>query len=213
MGFGTALLGYAFLLMHEIGGAVLAALIVGYGFFLASRLNAKFMYAAVSALFMLPRGVVQLLYAFRVIDLAELRALNAITFLVFLSAWAATVLFWLWGVMEIAAANGAEKLKRSAARQLVFTEISLLLIFAVEMLKIFRVELPFIGQLIAAEYILQYLVILVNLFFLHTCFISITSKRNYERELREQAGERANELERRHREHNAEVKQIEKRRR
>ena len=45
MGFGIALLGYACLILNEVGGAVLAAPLLAYGFFLASRLNRAFLYA------------------------------------------------------------------------------------------------------------------------------------------------------------------------
>ena len=54
MGFGVALIGYACLLLHEIGGGFFAALVLGYGFFLTSRLNKTFLHAAISALFILP---------------------------------------------------------------------------------------------------------------------------------------------------------------
>ena len=59
MGFGIALIGYAFLLLNIAGGALFAAPLLAYGFFSASRLERNFLNASVSALFMLPHGVLQ----------------------------------------------------------------------------------------------------------------------------------------------------------
>ena len=78
MGFGVALIGYACLMLHEVGGGVFAAPILAYGFFLASRLNGNFLKAAVSALFLFPRGVLQVCSAFGFINIDELPTLNTV---------------------------------------------------------------------------------------------------------------------------------------
>ena len=213
MGFGIALFGYAFLLAVEFGGAVLAAPLIGYGLFRAARLNKKFLYSAISALFMFPRGVAVLLNVLKVIDLEALTALNASTFLLYLAAWGISVLFWLTAVLEIAAENKAERLKSGAARHLVFTEFSIIFMLAIEVLRLSGIEIPFIAQLVIVQYVLQYAVILLNIWFMHTCFICITSESNYRKELNEQASERASEMERKHKEYIAEAKNNEKRRR
>ena len=61
MGFGIAFLGYCFLLLHPLGMGVIASPMLAYGFFLASRLDRYFAYSALSALFLLPRGLFMLL--------------------------------------------------------------------------------------------------------------------------------------------------------
>lgn len=198
MGFGIALLGYAFLLMHELGGAAIAAPLLAYGFFLASRLNAKFMYAAVTALFMMPRGIVHLLDVFKVISLTDLPALNLVTFVIYVGAWLLTTVFWIGAVLDIANENNAQKLARSARIQLAVTVAFLLFTFAVQMISFLGAEFPFIGQALNVQYVLQYVLILYNLFFLHTCFVLITSEKQYRKDLQEIASERADELEKRH---------------
>ena len=213
MGFGIALFGYAFLLAVEFGGAAPAALLIGWGLYRAARLNVKFMYSAVAALFMLPRGAVVFLNVIKAIDLGSLAVLNSVTFLLYLAAWGVSVLFWMAAVMEIAAEHDALRLKTGAARHLVFTEFALLFMLAVEILRLSGIEVPFIAQLVIIQYVVQYIVILVNVWFMHTCFICITSESNYRKELNEQASERASEMERRHKEQAAEAKRYEKYRR
>ncbi|MBR5746816.1 MAG: hypothetical protein IKX92_06115 [Clostridia bacterium] len=213
MGFGIALFGYAFLLAVEFGGAAPAALLIGWGLYRAARLNKKFFYSAVAALFMLPRGVVVLLNVIKAIDLESLAFLNAFTFLLYLAAWGISVLFWMNAVLEIAAENGALRLKTGAARHLVFTECAILFMLAVEILWLSGISIPFIAQLVIIQYVVQYAVILINIWFMHTCFICITSESNYQKELNERASERATEMERRHKEQAAEAKRYEKHRR
>ena len=93
MGFGIAFLGYCFQLLHSAGFGLLAAPFLAYGFFLASRLEKRFLYASVSALFMLPRGLFVLLDLFlpvlgvNVNVAKEFPLLNLGTYLLFFIAW------------------------------------------------------------------------------------------------------------------------------
>ena len=93
MGFGIAFLGYCFLLLHSAGLGIIAAPMLAYGFFLASRLEKSFLYAAASALFMLPRGIIVLLDLFLPVAgidyqiTASLPWLNLGSYLLFFIAW------------------------------------------------------------------------------------------------------------------------------
>lgn len=200
MGFGIALIGYAFLLLNEMGGGIFAALLMGYGFFLASRLNAKFAQAAVSVLFMFPRGVVLALDIIGVINITELTVLNTVTQAVHLIAWFLVTYFWLNGVMEIARDNKAEKLESQARARLILTAVFLIGSLFITFLTIGGVLQTLPGEIAMGQYILQYVLIFYNLFFLHTCFILITSEKQYEKDRHQIAQERAKALEKKHKE-------------
>lgn len=183
MGFGIAFLGYCFLLMHAAGFGIIAAPLLAYGFFLASRLERTFLYASVAALFMLPRGLFVLLDVFVPVlgvdvNLAEqFPWLNLGTYLLFFIAWFFMILYQCIGVRNIAIANDHQKLKNSANRQLYFS--SLFIAIAVTM--VLFSELVDLRVTIFAV-IAYYAVLLMNLFFTHTCLVLITSESQYEKD-------------------------------
>ena len=183
MGFGIAFLGYCFLLLHSAGLGILAAPFLAYGFFLASRLEKRFLYASVSALFMLPRGLFVLLDLFLPVlgvdvNVAkEFPLLNLGTYLLFFIAWFFMLLYQCTAVRTIAVANDHTKLKNSANRQLYFS--SLFLVLAITMV--------LCGELVDGRVqifagIAYYVVVLMNMFFTHTCFVLITSEAQYEKD-------------------------------
>lgn len=131
MGFGIALFGYACLVFNEIGGGVLAAILLGYGLFLASRLDMGFLKGAVSALFMLPRGIVNLLASFTSFEPANHPIINGITFYLHLIAWMVATYFWLITVVKIARRCNAPKLERQARNRLVLSVAFLSLVMTV----------------------------------------------------------------------------------
>ena len=165
MGFGVALIGYAFLLLQDIGGGLFAALTMGYGFFLASRLNDNFLRASVSALFMLPRGVVQLCSLFGLFVLEDLPVLNTVTYLLHIGAWMLSSYFWLTAVIQIARDNNAAKLENKARNRLVLTVTFLCFSAAVPLLNLNGVLGNLAFSVAALQYILQYAVIFINFFF------------------------------------------------
>lgn len=194
MGFGIALIGYACLILIGTGGEIIASLMLAYGFFLASRLNSGFLRASVSSLFILPRGIVNLLSVLGIIDINSLAMLNIITFMLYLFAWLFMSYFWLTAVIGIARDNGAQKLERQARSRLVLTFAFIVTVMFARMM-IFTGALGNYGGIIAAaEFILQYIVIFFNVFFLHTCFILITSEKQYEKDKRQIAKSRADAL-------------------
>ncbi len=199
MGFGIALIGYAFLLMTGTGGEIIASLMLGYGFFLASRLNAKFLSAAVSALFMLPRGIVNGLTVLNVFNIDNHPTISTITFLIYLMAWMMMSYFWLMAVIEIARENSATKLENQARNRLVFTIAFIFIVIVARLLPMVS-GIGIAGSFAAIEFILQYVVIFVNLFFLHTCFILITSEAQYAKDKQQIAKERADALEKKYKE-------------
>ncbi len=200
MGFGIATIGYAFLIANEVGGGVIAALMLGYGMFLASRLEIGFLRASVSALFMLPRGVVQLCSLLGLFDVTALPMLNTVTYLLNLGAWFLMSYFWLSSVAKIARDNKAARLERQARNRIIFTSAFIMTAFAAEVLKIGNVTGGLMYWLTAAQYILQYAVIIVSTVFMHTCFVLITSEKQYQRDKQDIAKEQAKALEKRHRE-------------
>lgn len=200
MGFGIALIGYAFLLMGDVGGALFAAPVLAYGFFLASRLESNFLRASISALFMLPRGIFMIIYS--LVDLknspqlALINTFNGITFILFQLAWLTMSFFWLTAVMNIAKeCNSAMILKRARITQ-AFTVPYIVIATVITMLSTSGIELPYAGAASVILFILMYLVIIINIVMLHTCFVLITSERQYEKDKQRLAKERAEAIKR-----------------
>jgi len=181
MGFGIAFLGYCFLLLHSAGLGVVAAPLLAYGFFRAGRLERSFLYASVASLFMLPRGLFVLLDVFLPILGVEISLTNTLpwlnlgTYLLFFIAWFFMVLYQCIAVRNIAIANDHVKLKNSANRQLYFS--SLFIAIAVTM--VLFSELVDLRVTVFAV-VAYYAVLVMNLYFTHTCLVLITSEKQYE---------------------------------
>ena len=195
MGFGVTLLGFAFLLMHEIGGGFFAALVMGYGFFLTARLNKTFLHAAISSLFILPRGAVQILATVGLINIDTMPLLNTVTFVLFIAAWATTSVFWLKGVIEIAIECGSAKMERQARWRLVASVFVLMLIATGYLLNTYGILGLYAGPVLSGVYLLQYALLCVQIAFMHTCFVLITSERQYAKDKQQIAIERAKAIE------------------
>jgi uncharacterized membrane protein len=189
MGFGIALLGYCCFAMYEIGGGIFAAPLLAYGFFLASRLEKTFLRAAVSALFLLPRGIIQFLTIVGIFDIIEIPTLNTVTYIVHLCAWMSMTYFWLTAVINITRECNAPKLERSAQSRMVITVAFIALSLAAGLMNIFGL-LGSVGDTVTSiQFILQYVVIIINILFLHTCFVLITSEKQYEKDKQQLAKE------------------------
>ena len=177
MGFGICLIGYAFLLLYEFGGGIFASVLMGYGFFLVSRLEKRFLAAALSALFMLPHSILLLLDAFSYIKLDQMPTLYLISYLVYLLAWLSVSFWYLTSVRRIARACEAPKLAAKASNRLYLT--ALFICTAVVFVLLQEIASMVMGVLL---YIVQYVVIILNILFLHTCQILITSEKEYEKD-------------------------------
>ncbi len=199
MGFGIALIGYAFMLTTGTGGEILAALLLGYGFFLASQLNKNFLKASVSALFLIPRGIVNILSILTVFNIDNHPIISTITFLVYLAGWLAMSYFWLFAVMEIARDNRATKLENQARFRLIITVAFIATSIIIRILPLITgMGIP--TSFAAVEFILQYIIMLINILFLHTCFILITSEKQYEKDKQQIARERAEAMQKKYKE-------------
>lgn len=209
MGFGIALIGYAFLLLNIAGGALFGAPLLAYGFLRASRLESNFLHASISALFMLPHGVLQftaLLFGFEpnaTLDLAVR--------IIYTGAWLIMSFFWLIAVAKIAHSNRAERLELQARNRIVFTLVFVSFAFVAELLAVNGAFGNYGGIVVSAKYIIEYIAIFVNLFFLHTCFVLITSEKQYEKDKQQIAIERAKALEKEHKERQEVADKIAKR--
>ncbi len=211
MGFGIALIGYACLILTGTGGEIFAPPLLAYGFFLASRLNGRFLQASICSLFMFPRAIVQLLTTAGFINLDALPVINVSTFIVNLAAWLFMSFFWLSAVIEIAHDCGAEKLEFQARNRLVFTVMFIMLVVAIRVISFGGFMSEYAMALIAAEFILQYVVIIVNALFLHTCFVLITSEKQYEKDKQDIAKERAKSMEKQQKAQQEAKEKLEKR--
>lgn len=213
MGFGIALIGYAFLILNEMGGAVIAAPLLAYGFFLASRLEGGFLRAAVSSLFLLPRGILQICSVVGLLKLENYPSLNTATYIINLAAWLMMSWFWLISVAKIARECKAPRLERQARNRLVFTTAFIFLSAAAFVLNAAGALGGYGYAVNALQYILQYTVIIVNTLFMHTCFVLITSEKQFEKDKQQLANEHAKNLEKRHKEQQEEAERIARKRR
>ncbi len=211
MGFGIALIGYLCMIFTGTGGEIFAPPLLAYGFFLASRLNNRFLHASVSSLFLIPRAVLQLLSTVGILELNTLTVINAASFMINLAAWAVMSFFWLSAVVEIAHDCGAERLEAQARNRLVFTVMFIMIVIGVRVMSIFGIPAEYTGFCLAAEFILQYVVIIVNALFMHTCFVLITSEKQYEKDKQDLAKEHAKAMEQKLKKQNEEAKKREKR--
>lgn len=177
MGFGLATLGYGFLLTYEAGGGIIACLIIAYGFYLASGVNKRFIAAAISALFMFPHSVFILLDVIGVVELNNYPYLRLISYSVFILAWLSMSINYLIAVKKIAADNGSKKLENKASNRLYITIFILMSMFFLNI-----VRYSALNELSRFIYVLQYLMILINILFLHTCFIMITTENQYKKD-------------------------------
>ena len=186
MGFGIAFLGYCFLLLHPLGMGVIASPMLAYGFFLASRLDRYFAYSALSALFLLPRGLFMLLGLLLPLlgvetDLAVMFPyLDLVTYMLFFVAMFFMVMYHCLAVKRIAKACEHQKLQAMASRQLYIT--SLVIFFSLSMLVFDNIIED--ARLVMVSYIAYYIALLMNLYFTHTCLVLITSESQYEEDRR-----------------------------
>ena len=181
MGFGIAFLGYCFLILHQVGLGVVGVPLLAYGFFLASRLHRYFLGAAVSAVLMLPRAVLILLDIFLPFVGMDAKLtetypwLNLITYLLFLVAWLSMIFWHCTAVKMIAQENGAEKLEKQAVRRLYISGAVILLALSLVILQQFITE----QVIILITYLAIYVVLILQALFTHTCFVLITSEKQY----------------------------------
>ena len=181
MGFGIAFLGYCFLMLHQAGMGVVGVPLLAYGFFLAGRLHRYFFGAAFSALLMLPRSVIILLDLILPIAGADLRiaethpVLNLITYLLFLAAWMSMIFWHCTAVRKIAQENGAEKLERQAGRRLYISAVVIALAVSLVVLQQVITQ----QAIVLITYLAIYVVLILQTLFTHTCFVLITSERQY----------------------------------
>ncbi len=192
MGFGLAAIGYGFLLTYEAGGGIIASVMLAYGFFLASRFNKRFLVASLSALAMFPHSLFILLDVLHIFDLESYTLFNSISYTVFILAWLYMSFNYLMAVKDIAVENNSKRLENKAMNRLYITAVFLLGALSVV---IFRSVAP--PAIISMLYALQYIVIILNMLFLHTCFIQITSERQYEIDKKRLAEEDGKLLEKR----------------
>lgn len=192
MGFGLATIGYGFLLTYEAGGGIIASVLLAYGFFLASRFSKRFLVASISALVMFPHCLFILLDVLHVFDLESYTLFNSISYSIFILAWLYMSFNYLMAVRDIAIENNSQKLESKAMNRLYITAIFLLGALSV---LIFREVAP--APVVSILYALQYLVIILNTLFLHTCFIQITSEKQYEKDKQRLAEEDRKLLEKR----------------
>jgi uncharacterized membrane protein len=97
--------------------------------------------------------------------------------------------FWLTAVINIARECNAPKLERTAQNRLVLTVVFITLSLAAGLLNMFSLLGGIAYTVTSIQFILQYVVIIANILFLHTCFVLITSEKQYEKDKQQLAKE------------------------
>ena len=177
MGLGLATLGYGFLLTYEAGGGIIAGLILAYGFYLASRVNKRFFAAAISALLMVPHSILLLLFVLKVYDEKNILLVSNISHSIFYLAWLSMSYYYLTAIKQIAIENKNKKLENKSMNRLYLTSLFLILAFS---MIAFGNTVP--KEISSYLYVAQYLIIIINILFLHNCFIMITTESQYKKD-------------------------------
>lgn len=180
MGFGIATLGYGFMLTYEAGGGIIAGILLAYGFYLASKVNKLFLSASISALFLIPHSILLLLFTLRIINEKNIFMISQISRTIFFLAWLSMAYNYLTAIKQIASENNNIKLKRKAMNRLLLTAI--ILLGALSMIIFNSLNSLYSLYIINTLFVMQYLMILINILFLHTCFISITTASQYKKD-------------------------------
>ena len=101
--------------------------------------------------------------------------LNLITYLLFLAAWMSMIFWHCTAVRKIAQENGAEKLERQAGRRLYISAVVIALAVSLVVLQQIITQ----QAIVLITYLAIYVVLILQTLFTHTCFVLITSERQY----------------------------------
>ncbi|HAN20902.1 MAG: hypothetical protein A2Y15_04525 [Clostridiales bacterium GWF2_36_10] len=195
MGFGIATLGYGFLLTYEAGGGIFAGILLAYGFYLTSLVNKRFLAASISALLLIPHSVLLLLIVIGVVDETKIQLLIQISRSVFYLAWLSMAYNYFTAIKNIAIENKNIRLQNKAMNRLYLTVLILLAILSTIIFSVLNTS-----SVSNILYVSQYLVILINILFLHNCFIMITTESQYKKDKRKYIEEEKKLLEKRKKE-------------
>ena len=200
------------MLMGEFAGGVLAAPLLAYGFFLASRSEMNFLRASISSLFLLPRGIYKLIFLFLPqSDSALVSALDLASFVVYQLAWLLMVYFWLTAVINIARDSDAQKFENKAKRVLVITSAYILLSVAATVLNTAGILGNAAFTVSSLMFIFMYVILIYDILMMHNCFVLITTEKQYAKDKQKLAQERAEALEQMHQTKQEALKKLEKR--
>lgn len=189
MGFGIVTIGCLSLLLIDWGGSILAGLLCAYGLYLASRLEKRYLYGAVASLFMMPHGIVLLLDFVLGIKLGEV--VSSITYIMLMLGWAGYMFFMLTGTRCIAVENNAKKFESRCNTLLYFC----ILYFAAETVA----NLAGFSQMQVIMTVAKYIIIILMIWFAHTCFVYISTPQQTEKDIADVAAIEKKERERRER--------------
>ncbi len=178
MGFGIATLGYGFLLTYTLGGGVIGVPLIMYGFYKAAATERRFLYACISGTFMLPYSVLLLLTHFpSILSIGQDTMIYQTFYAVFLLAWISMTFYFYSGVKIIALNNKADRLLKKANNRMILTIAVLFLGFL-----FFLNESIASVELVLGVFLALHIIIILNVWFLHSCFLIITTASQWEKD-------------------------------
>lgn len=182
MGFGVVLLGYSILLFEILGFDFVGYATLAYGSYLLSKHFPLVKYNSFIAITATLCSAVRMLIKYSVITVsdsgAQAIARLALEIVVVLAYTAVCFIFQI-AVAKFARENKAYQLERLANGVRYITT----LYFVLKMLMIIFTQTEFVTNFFVITMVLQYIVLLLNIYFIYSCFASITTPRLLAKEI------------------------------
>lgn len=182
MGFGVVLLGYSILLFEILGFDFVGYATIAYGSYLISKHFRAVKYNYVIAIIAALCSAVRMLIKYSIITVSDSGAqaiARLVLEVVIVLAYTAISFLFQIAVAKFARENKAYGLERLANGVRYITT----LYFVLKMLMIIFTQTEFVMNFFVVTIILQYVVLFINIYFIYSCFASITTPRLLAKEL------------------------------
>ena len=182
MGFGVVLVGFAILLFEILGFDFIGYATLAYGAYLIGQHFPIVKYSIAPAMIGCVCSAFRMLVRYSVIEVSD-KGGEAIARLgvevVIVLCYTAICLLFQIAVARFAHQNKAFSLERLANTTRYFTA----LYFVLRILMIVFTQTEFVSNFLVIVTVFQYIVLLLNIYFIYSCFASITTPRLLEREI------------------------------
>ena len=182
MGFGVVLIGYAILLFEILGFDFIGYATLAYGSYLLSKHFLMIKYNIIPAIVACACSAARMLIRYGVISVSDTGG-EAILRLgievLIVVVYTAICFIFQIAVSRFARQNKAFSLERLANGVRYITA----LYFVLKMLMIIFTQTEFVANFIVVATVFQYVVLLINIYFIYSCFASITTPRLLAKEI------------------------------
>lgn len=182
MGFGVVLVGFAILLFEILGFDFIGYATLAYGAYLISQHFPMIKYTIIPAILGCVCSAFRMLIRYGVVEVSdkggEAIARLGVEIAIVLCYTAICFMFQI-AVARFARQNKAFSLERLANTVRYFSA----LYFVLRIMMIVFTQTEFVSKFLVATTVFQYIVLLLNIYFIYSCFASITTPRLLEKEI------------------------------